>query len=123
METPLMVSLDDLQWADSGTAAALRTLPHCLSTLPISWVLAIRPREGSVPMVSALTELADGGAHLISLGPIDREAVTQIAADALGAKPGECVCQAAERPSGKPFLLLELLLRLKQDYIIVRISR
>src|SRR5712664_2026193 len=25
METPLMVCLDDLQWADSGTAAALRS--------------------------------------------------------------------------------------------------
>jgi predicted ATPase len=50
METPLMVCLDDLQWADSGTAAALRTLPQRLSTLPISWVLAIRPHEGSVPM-------------------------------------------------------------------------
>ncbi len=118
METPLMVCLDDLQWADSGTAAALRTLPHCLSTLPISWVLAIRPREGSVPMVSALTELADGGAHLISLGPIDREAVTQIAADVLGAKPGEGVLQAAERAAGNPFLLVELLLGLKEENLV-----
>jgi len=118
METPLMVCLDDLQWADSGTAAALRTLPQCLSTLPISWVLAIRPREGSVPMVSALTELADGGAHLISLGPIDREAVTQIAADVLGAKPGEGVLQAAERAAGNPFLLVELLLGLKEENLV-----
>src|SRR5260370_15270059 len=113
-----MFSLDYLQWADSGTAAALRTLPQCLSTLPISWVLAIRPHEGSVPMVSALAELADAGAHLISLGPIDREAVTQIAADMLGAKPGEGVLQAAERAAGNPFLLVELLLGLKEENLV-----
>jgi DNA-binding CsgD family transcriptional regulator len=118
METPLMVCLDDLQWADSGTAAALRVLPQCLSTLPISWVLAIRPHEGSVPMVSALTELADGGARRISLGPIDREAVTQIAADVLGAKPGQGVLQAAERAAGNPFLLVELLLGLKEENLV-----
>lgn len=43
---PLLVCLDDLQWADSGTAAALRTLPRRLSTAPIAWVLATRPGAG-----------------------------------------------------------------------------
>jgi hypothetical protein len=68
--------------------------------------------------VSALAELADAGAHLISLGPIDREAVTQIAADMLGAKPGEGVLQAAERAAGNPFLLVELLLGLKEENLV-----
>ena len=98
METPLMVCLDDLQWADGGTATALRTLPQFLSTLPISWVLAIRPHEGSVPMVSALTELADSGARLISLEPIDREAVTQIAADVLGPNRGRTCSRQPSAP-------------------------
>ena len=47
LEAPLLVCLDDLQWADSGTAAALRTLPARLATVPVAWVAASRPGKGS----------------------------------------------------------------------------
>jgi hypothetical protein len=40
-----MICLDDLQWADSGTAAALRSLPARLAPLPVGWILAFRPTE------------------------------------------------------------------------------
>jgi hypothetical protein len=46
LEAPLVVCLDDVQWADSGTAAALRALPSRLATVPIGWVVALRPRSG-----------------------------------------------------------------------------
>src|ERR1700733_8073781 len=38
LEAPLLVCLDDVQWADSATAAALRGLPSRLATVPIAWV-------------------------------------------------------------------------------------
>lgn len=34
LEGPIMIAIDDLHWADSGTAAALRTPPIRLSGLP-----------------------------------------------------------------------------------------
>jgi hypothetical protein len=43
LDAPLLVCVGDLQWADSGTAAALRVLPSRLVALPIGWVLAYRP--------------------------------------------------------------------------------
>jgi predicted ATPase len=35
LDEPLLICLDDLQWADSGTAAALRSLPQRLADLPV----------------------------------------------------------------------------------------
>src|SRR3954463_887204 len=40
LQTPLLVCLDDLQWADTGTAVALRALPEVLSGPPIGWLVA-----------------------------------------------------------------------------------
>jgi len=47
LRQPLLVCLDDVQWADGGTAAALRALPPRLASLPIGWVIAMRPDQGS----------------------------------------------------------------------------
>lgn len=54
LETPLLICLDDLQWADGGTAAALRALPNRLATVPVAWILAFRPSPGSRQLQSAL---------------------------------------------------------------------
>src|ERR1700733_4509331 len=48
LESPLLISIDDSHWADSGTVAAIRTLPMRLLGLPIAWVIALRtPREST----------------------------------------------------------------------------
>ena len=57
LDGPLLISLDDLQWADSGTAAALRALPVRLADLPVAWVLAFRPDQGSAQLLSAIEHL------------------------------------------------------------------
>ena len=46
--TPILICLDDVQWADSGTAAAPRALPSRLKTVPVIWALAFRPNLGSI---------------------------------------------------------------------------
>ena len=43
LASPVVICLDDLQWADAGTAAALRALPARLSTVPVGWFLTARP--------------------------------------------------------------------------------
>ena len=45
LESPLMVTFDDVQWADGGGCAAVRTLRARLADLPILWVLAFRADE------------------------------------------------------------------------------
>jgi hypothetical protein len=57
MKEPLLLCLDDLHWADNGTAAALRFLPKRLAGLPIAWFLSARPGQGSPQLDTALAEL------------------------------------------------------------------
>jgi DNA-binding CsgD family transcriptional regulator len=118
LEGPLLVCLDDLQWADSGTAAALRALPSRLATVPIGWVIALRPGQGSPQVRSTVEFLERGGAAKIPLGPLDHAGVAQMAADVLGAVPDSELLKMAERPAGSPFLLVELLSGLREEGLV-----
>src|SRR3984957_13968556 len=118
LKGPLLVCLDDIQWADSGTAAVLRALPSRLATVPIGWVIAVQPGQGSPQVRSAVDFLTGQGAARIALGPLDQAGVAQIAADVLGAKPGSDLLKMAERPAGSPFLLVELLSGLREEGLV-----
>ncbi len=115
---PLLVCLDDVQWADSGTAAALRALPTRLATVPIGWVIALRPAQGSPQVRSAVEFLEGRGAAKITLGPLDQAGVAQMAADVLGAEPDNELLKMTERPAGSPFLLVELLSGLREEGLV-----
>src|SRR6202162_6695384 len=54
LSAPLCVCLDDLQWADGATVAALRVLPTRLAPMPIVWVGAFRPGQASPEVRAAL---------------------------------------------------------------------
>ncbi len=118
LNDPLLICLDDVQWADSGTAAALRALPSRLTTLPIGWVIALRPAQGSPQVRGALDFLEGQGAAKITLGPLDQAGVARMAADVLGAEPGLELLRMAERPAGSPFLLVELLSGLREEGLV-----
>jgi DNA-binding CsgD family transcriptional regulator len=118
MDAPMLVCLDDLQWADPGTAAALRTIPARLASVPIVWVLARRPAEGSADIREAFAALERDGALRLELTPLDRAAVEQVAAEIIEAAPDDRVMEAAGSTTGNPFLLVELLLGLREDHLI-----
>jgi DNA-binding CsgD family transcriptional regulator len=117
-ESPLLVCLDDVQWADSGTAAALRTLPARLTTVPIAWVVALRPGQGSRELSSAIDCLERAGAEKIVLGPLDHAGVAEVAADILLAEPDSGLLEIAGRADGSPFLLVELLSGLRDEQLV-----
>ena len=118
LEQPLLVCLDDLQWADSGTAAALRALPARLTPLPIAWMLAFRPYQGSSQLMSALEYLERKGAEKIALGPLDQPAVAQVAVDVMKAEPDDALLALLERAHGSPFLVMELLSGLRDEDLV-----
>jgi DNA-binding CsgD family transcriptional regulator len=115
---PLLICLDDLQWADNGTAAALRTLPQRLMDLPVVWLLATRPGQGSAAVTAALAEIAAGGAEVIVLAPLDEQAVAQIVADILRAEPDLHLLSSAQRTEGNPFLLVEFVRGIDQEGMV-----
>ncbi len=115
---PLCVCLDDLQWADATTVAALRVLPARLAPMPIVWVAALRPGQASSELRAALAELDERGADRIELQPVDDVAVTQIVMDIVGAEPTPDLLEVSESAKGVPFFLEELLLGLLEEDLI-----
>ncbi|MEA2549829.1 MAG: hypothetical protein QOE42_2427, partial [Chloroflexota bacterium] len=53
---PLVIVIDDAQWADAGTAAALRSLTRALAGSAIAWLVAWRPSPESAPDAASAIE-------------------------------------------------------------------
>ena len=118
MKDPLLFCLDDLQWAGDGCAVAMRQLPARLASLPVAWVMAFRPAQGLPQVQGAKDQLEGEGATTIRLGPLEREAVAEIAIDLLGAPPHEDLLRCAEWVQGNPFLLVEFFRGLQDEGIV-----
>ncbi len=118
LDGPLLVSLDDLQWADSGTAAALLSLSARLADLPVAWILAYRSNQGSAQVLSAIEHLDQSGAERIVLGPLDDAAVAQVAEDVIDAEPDDLLLDLVKGARGSPFVLIELLSGLRDEDLI-----
>ena len=73
---PVLVVLDDLQWADTATLLALGSLPLSLFSYPVGWLLALRPLPARPALDGLLDRLAEVGAIRLHLGlPGDEAAV------------------------------------------------
>ncbi|WP_326639533.1 AAA family ATPase [Streptosporangium sp. NBC_01755] len=112
---PLLVTLDDLQWADPATLMALRTLPSRLAERPVAWLLACRstPARGDARRLFDLLE--EEGATRTVLRPLGEGAVTEVSTDILGAIPGKGLAALAAQAGGNPLLLSEYLTGLREE--------
>jgi DNA-binding CsgD family transcriptional regulator len=108
---PLLLALDDAQWADELTLLLVRILVPRLSTSAVLWLFACRPLPSHAP--DALQGLIDEGAHRVQLAPLSADAVRQMCENLLRATPDETVLGLVQRGGGNPFLVEELLTRLK----------
>lgn len=114
---PMLVCLDDLQWADAGTVAALRSLPKRLASEPIAWLLAARPDESPV-VAAAFDQLAGESAARFALQPLEPFAVEQVVTEMLRAAPDPELLLMAREAGGNPFFLVELLLGVRDEGLV-----
>jgi DNA-binding CsgD family transcriptional regulator len=114
---PLVICLDDLQWADAATVAALEAMPDLLADLPVGLLLA-------ADLSRVITDMRGLGACLRGIGtwlhlrPLADDAVVQVITDVLGAEPGAELLAVAQHAQGNPAELLELLGGLQEDGLV-----
>lgn len=118
LRQPLLVSLDDMHWADPGCGFALRMLTQWLAPLPVAWIIACRPNQGAPQIRRALAELTAGGAVSIQLSSLTASAVAEVAADMLGAPAAGDLLRILGDVQGNPFLMVDLLAGLREDRLI-----
>ena len=102
---PLMIAVDDVQWADRVSRFVLRTVLARSVGLPI--VLALAGRDPAIASGMALPE-TDAVEHL-SLDPLGFADVIAVARDRLGRMPDECTSRLLRTADGNPFLIMQLI--------------
>lgn len=110
---PVLVSLDDLQWASPATLAVLRTLPRELKRHQVAWIFArCSTRHRDAGFLFGVLER--DGATRITLGPLDGDAVADLLTEAFGVPPDQDLLALASGAAGNPWLLTELIHGLRE---------
>ncbi|WNG18191.1 AAA family ATPase [Cystobacter fuscus] len=124
-EHPLVVFLDDLQWADQPSLELLERLLTEPGTRHLLVIGAYRDNEvdASHPLLPALAQMRKAGTPVstITLGALGREHCLEVLVDALGRPPAEVEPLAElclRKTEGNPFFLGQFLLSLHQEGMI-----
>jgi predicted ATPase len=104
-EHPMLLCLDDVQWADAGTIDALRSLPVRLAGIPIVWVVAYRGGHASPALLRAVATLEEIHGPRLVLGSLDDEAVDQVITDLTRARADLALLRIAGSAHGIPFVI------------------
>lgn len=107
---PLVLVVDDAQWADLASLRALAYIARRLDGLPAVLVVAVRTGEPGAHE-SLLNELRlESGAEAIAPRPLTEKSVSEMVDEELGQPPSAQFAAACCRASGgNPFLIVELL--------------
>jgi DNA-binding CsgD family transcriptional regulator len=114
-ETPLVIVLEDIHWADNGTLLALRSLATAGPDVAVLWVLTARTGAGGPAVRETLTALEREDARFLRLTAMTPSAVADIVQDAVRANADASLLSLADKAHGNPFLLTELLRGLDEE--------
>ena len=112
-ERPVVLLLDDLQWADADSAALLRDVLALESETPLRMLAIAAHRDGGTSLaLDVLGQISEEGRREVVIEPLDETAAMQLAVELLGAASETELAQArslARASGGSPFLLDELV--------------
>jgi DNA-binding CsgD family transcriptional regulator len=116
-ERPLVITIDDAQWADEASMAAERFLSLRITDLPMVLVLAVRTADvGQLPVPLAEI-LADPATVSIRPGPLSPEGAGQRIESLLGSSDPDFAAACHHATGGNPFLLEQLMKEVRAEGI------
>ena len=107
---PIVLVVEDVQWADDGTAALLTFLSRALRRDPVLLIVTARIEDLDAAAGGWLAELErDAWVDRLQVAPLDRGQVAAfLKADGGAAPPPESIDALATRSGGNPFFLEQL---------------
>lgn len=125
VEHPLVIFLDDLQWADSATLKLLQVMMADEETKYLFLMGAYRDNEVSPthPLIMTLEALQNQGATInhITLTPLDIEHITNLIADTVRRDRGSVILLAelvVGKTQGNPFFVNQFLRTLYEENLL-----
>jgi predicted ATPase len=109
LEGPLLLGVDDLQWADPSSLLTLAAVGRRLVDLPLAIIGCLRPSPHPVELERTLQALERAGARRLALGQLDQQAVVGLVAEAVAAEPGPGLLAEVAGAGGNPLFVTELV--------------
>ena len=104
-DRPVVLVIDDLQWADQASVALWGRLARSARQLPLLLVGIMRP----VPQQENLLSLRESDAARLELSALSEAAVTNLVAALAGGDPDDGLLRLAEGAAGNPLYVTELV--------------
>jgi DNA-binding CsgD family transcriptional regulator len=108
-ETPVLLLLEDLHWADDSTLATAAAIVHRLAHVPLLVVLTCRPAPRSAALDMLWETCGAVGADFCRLPPLGGAEVDALVQQQLGGRAGALLASIVRRAAGNPLLVVELL--------------
>jgi DNA-binding CsgD family transcriptional regulator len=106
---PMVLVLDDLQWADDASLIAWHQLAATVGQLPLLLIGACRLTPHRTEVQELRMSVARRGGAVITLGPLAEPDVAVLVAATLGSPPGDTLRQLTAQAAGNPLYVRELV--------------
>ena len=116
---PLVVTLDDLHWADPSSLIVLRAAIRRLREHAIVVVGSLRPAPRSAKLQRVVDVLAAEGASLLTVPPLEQCEVAELLASTIAAEPGPALLAEVAGAHGNPFFIVELATVLSDEGVLL----
>ena len=118
---PLLVAIDDVQWADDPSLAWVGYLARRVADLPVVLVVGLRAGDLGGERAELVQLVDDGVARRLVLGPLSAAAVGEMVRGQLDESAEESFCAAvSELSRGNPLFVRELLAAAREEGLAAR---
>ena len=107
-QAPILIAIDDYQWADPLSRFAVRTLAGRMVGLPVVWLLTSRGDPSELAGDLSLGTVEQVTVRRIHLTPLGEEDIDAVAAGILGEAPSGETRRRLRGVDGNPFLAVQL---------------